>query len=820
MRLRTFALPLIAAATVLAVNLAVVPACFGQELPSVDEKTEGFSARPGFVPVFFDADLGKTYLQIDRLDEDFLYVSSLPGGLGSNDIGLDRGLLGDRRVVRFEKVGRKILLTSPNLRFRAMSDDAMERKAVEDAFATSILWSFEIVAATGNSYLVDATDFVVHDAMGIANDLRQSGQGSFSLDAKRSVPVPDMIKAFPKNTELESRLTFTSNEPGRFVREVATNPNAITLRIRQSLIELPDLEGYTPREFDPRSGFFSTSFVDYAVPVGEETVVRYIARHRLHEQDQQPIVYYVDSGTPEPIRSALVEGARWWADAFEAAGFEDAFRVEVLPEGADPMDIRYNVINWVHRSTRGWSYGSSVTDPRTGEILKGHVSLGSLRIRQDYLIAEGLLAPYVDTDTPVPDDDPMLQLALARIRQLSAHEVGHTLGLAHNFAASVTGQASVMDYPAPLADVTFDGRITIDSAYTTGVGAWDKLAIRYGYSEFRNAAAEEAGLQQILDEAEAAGLLYITDSDARPAGSAHPLAHLWDNDATALAGLERDMDVRQAALASFGLNAIRFGRPVASLEEVLVPLYLRHRYQSEAVSKVLGGVNYAYTVREAGENPQPPTPVDGRTQRAALAALLETVAPEFLALPVEIRNMIPPRPPGYGGSRELFPGHTGITFDAYAPAGVAARMIFDLILNPERAARLAYQPLGDPDLPGLGEVLETVTQAVWKSGTSIEPYEAEVQRTIQDNWVKALMELAASSDAAPAVLAAVDAHLRALHAFLESNIEGLDERTINHRVYIENELQRFLFRQYEPDQQPETLPLPPGSPIGTGGDHE
>ena len=276
------------------------------------------------------------------------------------------------------------------------------------------------------------------------------------------------------------------------------------------------------------------SYADYATPIQDPLVKRFIIRHRLRKKDPtaplsdpvQPIVYYVDRGAPEPIRSALIEGASWWSQAFVAAGYKNAFQVKELPEGVDPMDVRYNVIEWVHRSTRGWSYGTSIIDPRTGEIIKGHVSLGSLRVRQDFLIAQGLVEAYANGATPDPR---LLELSLARLRQLAAHEVGHTLGLQHNFAASTQNRASVMDYPPPLVSIDSKGNIDLSQAYATGIGAWDKRTILYGYREFPNGTDEAAGLASILQENIAQGLRYLTDADARPPGSANPFAHLWDS---------------------------------------------------------------------------------------------------------------------------------------------------------------------------------------------------------------------------------------------------------------------------------------------------
>jgi hypothetical protein len=459
--------------------LAAAPAAFAQPLPTIEEKTVGFERMEGFFSMYWDAAGGNVWLEIPRFDEPFLYVVSQPAGLGSNDVGLDRTQLGGERIVHFERVGPKVLLVQPNLDYRAVTENEAERRSVRDAFAPSVVWGFTAAAESGGRVLVNATDFIVRDAHGVVRRLRDTGQGSFGLDASRSTPYLDGTRAFPKNTEMEARLTFTGDNPGRHVREVAADPYAVTLRVRHSFVELPP-PGYEPRAFDPRSGYFPLTYADYSALIGDEIQQRLIYRHRLQKKDPnaavseavEPIVYYLDPGTPEPVRSALLEGARWWAEAFEAAGFRDAYRVEMLPEGADPMDVQYNVIQWVHRSTRGWSYGSSVSDPRTGEIIKGHVLLGSLRVRQDYLLAEGLLAPYVGDRSAgyPPEDDPMLEMALARIRQLSAHEVGHTIGLAHNFAASVNHRASVMDYPAPLAVVGPDGRISLDDAYDTGIG--------------------------------------------------------------------------------------------------------------------------------------------------------------------------------------------------------------------------------------------------------------------------------------------------------------------------------------------------------------
>lgn len=798
-------------------------------VPTIAEKTDGMEQMEGFVPLYWDAKEGKIWMEVSRFEAPFLYVSSLPVGLGSNPVGLDRGQLGSQRVVRFERTGPKVLLVEPNLDYRAVTDNPAEKRAVREAFASGVVWGFEVAAESddGESVLVDATDFVMRDAHGVVRRLKESDQGTYSLDKSRSAPYLDNTKAFPENTELEARLTFTTDEdPGEYVQETAADPYSVTLRVRHSLVELPDTAGYTPRRFDPRSGLFYSAYQDYATPIGKSMDRRLVNRHRLQCAEpagadglcpaEDPIVYYLDPGTPEPVRSALLEGARWWAEAFRAAGFEDAYRVEVLPDSADPMDVRYNVIQWVHRRTRGWSYGASVTDPRTGEILKGHVTLGSRRVRQDYLLAEGLLAPYQGehADGFMPENDPMLEMALARIRQLSAHEVGHTIGLGHNFAASVNDRASVMDYPAPLARVDGDS-ISLDDAYDTGIEDWDEMAVRYAYAQPDSGQTEAELLDRILQDAEELGLLYVTDRDARPAGAAHPDGNLWDNGDDVVAALDREMEVRDVALDRFGEAVVRTGEPMALMEEVLVPLYLRHRYQVAATAKAVGGVAYEYAVRGESD-PRLSDRVPADQQRAALDALLETLRPAQLALPEAARERIPPRPPGHSSNRELFAGRTGLTFDAYAPAEVAASMVLEALVQPERAMRLVQQRDADADLPGLQTVLTRVTDRVWKRDVPAAADHAELQRTVQQVWTDVLLSRTGHADTAPAVKARLSQHLQDLSDWLDEH-PGPDGETQAHRRMLRSTIERFQSRDHETATPPAELETPPGSPIGQEG---
>ena len=779
-------------------------------LPAIESHTAGFERLEGFFPLYWDDDRGTLWLEIGSLGVEVLYVNALAAGVGSNDIGLDRGQLGGSRIVRFERVGRKILMVQPNYGYRATTSNPDEHRAVEDAFATSVLFGFTVAARTDDRFLVDATSFLLRDVHGVSDRL----PGTYRLDGQRSAVYLPRTRSFPRNTEMEATLTFARDRRGDgpgfgrgAVEAVTPSADAVTVRQRQSLVALPD-DGYTPRPYDPRAGYGAVSFVDYAAPLGEPMTRRYLRRHRLEKRDPsaavsevvEPIVYYLDRGTPEPVRSALLDGARWWNQAFEAAGYRDAFRVELMPAGADPLDVRYNVIQWVHRSTRGWSYGSSVTDPRTGEIIKGHVTLGSLRVRQDYLIAEGLLSPYIAGDEEPPE---LAALALARIRQLSAHEVGHTLGLGHNYYASSQGRISVMDYPHPLVTLGPDAQIDLSDAYDVGIGAWDEVAIAYGYQDYPAEADTTGALQSLLDEAWEADLRYLTNQDT----AAHPRVHIWANGTDPARELERMLQVRRVALDRFGESAIPAGRPLATLEEALVPLYLHHRYQIDAAASALGGVDYVYAVR--GDGRVPVTPVPGEQQRAALAALLLTVDPAELTLPESVLQQIPPRPPGHGLHRELFPRRTGPVFDALTPAIVAADLTVSQILTPTRAARLVEQALLDETLPDLAEVLEALIDGVFDAPLDTA-YERAVRRAVQRVVVERLMGLADRAPMAEVRAHAVDSLRR---------IRTLDSRRSAETSYnrlLRRDIERFLERPGSPVTGP-ALPAPaapPGSPIG------
>ena len=785
------------------------------EAQTITEKVKGLEKFSGFFTFYWDAKAGKIWLEIDKFNTEFLYVESLPAGIGSNDIGLDRGQLGDSSIVRFDRSGPRVLLIAPNYSFRATSNNSDERLAVKDAFAESTLWGFEVAAEEGKSVLVDATTFFLRDAHQVTNTLQRGQQGTYRLDPTRSAFYLPNTKNFPQNTEVETTLTFTGEPTGQFVRQVVPVPEAITVRERHSFVQLPPA-GFKPRVSDPRAGYFGIDYMDFATPIEEPITKRFIARHRLQKKDPnarvseavEPIVYYVDRGAPEPVRSALLEGARWWNQAFEAIGYKDALRVEIMPPEVDPMDVRYNVIQWVHRSTRGWSYGNSLLDPRTGEIIQGRVSLGSLRDRQDFLIAEGLLAPYDKTNTASPK---LLEMVLARLRQLSAHEVGHTLGLQHNYAASPVSRASVMDYPAPRAKLGPDGVPDLSDAYAKGIGEWDKVAIAYGYQDFPSGTNEPQALDRTLSDAFARGLMYLTDQDARAPGSASSVAHLWDNGTNAIDELANVMKVRAVALKRFGENNIREGAPMATIEEVLVPIYMYHRYQVEAAAKVIGGQDYTFSVKGKGDrNPQIVSPEE---QRRALAVVLETIKPGALAVPESLLRLIPPRPAGYPRTREDFRTRTQPVFDALAPAEAIADHVTGFLLNQERAARLVQFHARDARNPGLAEVIDKILASTWKAPVATG-YAGELQRTVDMVVLGDLMSLAANERALNQVRAIASWKLDQLKKWVNAQSRMTTDQ--NHRAFMFYSLEQIKRFQEDPKKMNLTPPQAPpdGQPIG------
>ena len=763
----------------------------------------------GYFTFYYDEGNDKIFLEIENLDQEFLYVNALSEGIGSNDIGLDRGQLGNTRVVKFIKAGNKLLLIQPNQYYRAITNNIEEKKSVEQAFAKSILRGFRIKEVENGKYLVDATSFFIRDAHGVMGRLSAKKQGKYTLDRSRSAINLERTRAFPENVEFDVMITFKGVPKGYDISSVVPTSTSVTVNQHHSFIALPD-NNYTPRKFDPRSGANAMSYLDYATPVNEPIKKRFIYRHRLEKKNPnaikseavEPIIYYLDRGTPEPVRSALLDGARWWNQAFESIGFTNAFQVKMLPEDADLLDIRYNVIQWVHRSTRGWSYGASVSDPRTGEIIKGHVSLGSLRIRQDFLIAQALQAPYANDDT---SDQFALEMALARIRQLSAHEVGHTIGLAHNFAASTKGRSSVMDYPHPTLSIK-DGKVDFTDAYDTKIGDWDKVSIAYSYGEYLE--DEDASLSKLLDEAFKKGARFISDQDARPLGSAHAYAHLWDNGSNVSEELENLLSIRRNSIANFSKDNIKSNQPYSVLEDVFVPLYFLHRYQTEGVTKVIGGLDYTYAIKDDGNTIVKRIP--GKLERKALVSVIKTLSIEELAIPKQLLNLFPPRAFNYGRTRESFKSKTGVAFDPFGAVETASAMTLGLLLHPERVTRLVQHKSLDSSQLGLVEMLDDLIANSFQKSYK-DSYYQELQNIVNYQVLNHLFHLSSNKDMYWQVNAIVNDKIDKINTLLNNSKKpGIQ------KIYHKDMIKMISNFKKNPTKfkKPITPKIPDGSPIG------
>ena len=773
----------------------------------------------GFFDFSYDESKDKIFLQVDKLDYEFLYVGSLASGVGSNDIGLDRGQLGSERLVKFIKKGNKLLLVEPNLYFRSETKNISEKKSVEQAFAKSVIFGFEIIETNDNHYLIDFTPFLMFDRHGVAKRLRDTKQGSYKIDKTKSAIEINNTKSFPENVEFEALLTFSGEAKGNLIRSVTPDPDNVTVFQHHSFIKLPD-NNYIPRKFDTRSGAISISYMDYSSPIDESITKKYVIRHRLEKKNPEldiseavePIIYYLDPGTPEPVKSALLDGGRWWNQAYESVGFKDAFQVKMLPEGVDPLDCRYNVIQWVHRSTRGWSYGASVVDPRTGEIIKGHVSLGSLRIRQDYMIAQALTKdPFISNN----QNNQMLELAIARIRQLSAHEIGHTIGFAHNFAASANNRASVMDYPHPLVDLK-DDEIVFDDAYDTGIGDWDKVTVAYSYSHFKSDQNENYELNKILEDAIDNGLRFISDYDARSLDGSHAYAHLWDNGDTAYSGLDKVIDIREKAIQNFSEYNVPAGTPNSVLEDVFVPLYFFHRYQTEATAKIIGGMDYNYSL--VGDNQNEFHYLDKDTQLEALNSLLKTISPKFLAIPKEKLRLFPPRAFGYPRTRESFKSNLGVAFDPFSISETSADMTLSLILRPKRLNRLILQNSLNNSNLSLENLYDFITKRTILSKTNNVPliedsYHEEVQHIVNVTLLKNIFKVINDSSTFSQVKNISNDFLAKI------TLELLSKKRKDYKLskYSSHYLKMIGDFYEDPDEYEikDSLKIPDGSPIGT-----
>ncbi|NJC07649.1 zinc-dependent metalloprotease [Polymorphobacter fuscus] len=772
-------------------------------------------AEQTLLPVTAEIATGRILLTLPPADADgvqgrYLYTTGLRTGMGSADIRLDRGMSGSTELLAFRRIGKKIAITFENPRFRAAGGTSAEKAGVANSFPVSTMAMIDIVAsAADGSATIDIAPFLARDTFGITGALNEVAKG-FKLVEAASAADPAAVRAFPDNIEMEAVQTFSSDTPGREIRQIAPDARAISFRVHHSLIRLP-APGFTARKFDIRSSAIGTQVFDFNQPLGRDVVGQLAVHFRLEKTDpgaarstvRKPIIFYIDNAAPEPVRTALAEGVGWWAQAFDAAGLVDAFQVKILPEGVDPLDARYNVVHWGSRLTRSWSYGQSIVDPRTGEIVRGSVILGALRVRQDMAIFEALLGAKA-SNSGGPNDP--VQVALARIRQLGAHEVGHAIGLMHNFAASTQGNASVMDYPGPFIELK-NGKPDLTNAYAVGIGAWDKTAIDWLYAQPPGVDVDADAARRITASA-ARGDRFLTDIDGRAIDSPTPWSSMWDNGTDPAAELVRMMDVRRAAIAGFGPDALLPGEPMAMLRRKFVLVWLLHRYQVEAAAKLIGGVDYAYTVN--GDGRPSPTAVAAPAQDAALTALLATLTPAALTVP---DALVGPLSAGINGASnpqfdtEVFANAGAAVFDPLVAADVAAQATLAALLAPTRLTRVLEQHRRDPSLPDLATLLDRlVASAVPDAGDA-------VARRIGYRTIIALAATARDPATSPDVAALLDDRLAGLADRLArsraTGESGSWARSMARLLGDEDRLQR------EVDKQPRTPPIPPGMPIGS-----
>jgi hypothetical protein len=787
----------------------------GQAAPAqpatIAARTQGMDRRDGFIPVYLDEKQGKILLEIPRDSLRFLMFAQEATGLGSNPLGFDRGGAQDDQVVRVQRSGERLLVIFENWKYRSsLGLDSPNGRSVAESFPPSTMAALPVIVEEKGRLLVDATDFFIRDWLSVGERLQGEHEGSYALVKERSTVYAPYTKGFPDNTEVDVAQTFAANgRPGNTVSEVAADGRAFTLRVHYSLVRLPD-DGYRPRAADPRIGFFGIDFKDFGQPIQARLDQHWISRFRLQRADprdpnspiKNPIVYYIDPAIPEPIHSASVVGANFWVQAFDRAGLKGGFVVKDLPAGADPMDVRYNLVLWINRNERGWSFGGSLGDPRTGENLKGVAHMDSHRNRTAY----NLYAALMGAD-PSPADT---HFVLGRVRQVTAHEMGHTLGMAHNYVASTYERASVMDYPAPRVMLNARGEVDLSQAYAMGPGEYDIWAIRWAYGIFPE-ASEADSLKAIMKEGLEKGYLYLTDQDARPEFASDPRANLWDDAATAAIFLQRQMDVRRVAMKNFGLRNIRAGEPVALLQDRFVPLYLFHRFGINAAARAIGGMEYSFALRGDGETAT--RIVEPARQREALRLLIAALGPSELAIPDTVLRLMSPAPPGYSGGVELFQSRTRPAFDELGAARTLAQMIVDAVLQRDRAARLVeFAPHQKSPLT-LSEAIDALAGATLMKSAPGDAKSEAILKVTRRALVDRMLLLAADSNALGQVRAVARYKLAAWRTMAKQRAAAgsVDDRA--HWAAIASDIAHYEEEGTLPTLTPAPR-APPGDPFG------
>ncbi|MFJ1646889.1 zinc-dependent metalloprotease [Streptomyces sp. NPDC088258] len=742
-----------------------------------DPTGPGPDAPPDFLDLCAGPGDDRLLLGIRYFGEPFLLMAALSHGAGSSALGLDRGKAGKVKVAEFRRVGGRVLLVLRNKHHLATGDPAAVR-AGEESFAISVVWSGPVLHERDGAAVVDATGLVLTDFHGVAEDLRTHQQGAYEVDPQTSLPLADEATTGPGGTRLPALLTLKAlpgTAPGAALRGVAPAPHALTVVQQLHLAPLP-APAMAARRYHPASGGYGIGHDDHGAGTRSGVPVRYQPRFRLEPVDadapadapvavRRPIVFQVDPAVPQPVRDAVVEGGNWWRDAFERAGFHDAYRVEVAPAGLDDHDLGVNSVRWVHRDGRGWSHGQGLTDPRTGEIICGRVRLGSQRVEQITALAEALHAPYGR-----PDESERLAaveaLVLGRMRQLAAHEIGHALGFMHNFASTHHPSPSVMDYPHPRVTVGRDGRLDSAHAYPEGLGPWDHFLVAHAYGRFPG-EDEETALARLRHTAAEGGLRYVTDEDARGPEAAHADAVVWVAPVPdAFAALDEALAVRRVALDGFSRAVLPPGRQSGELEERAVLLQLYHRSQLSAVARLVGGVRYGYGL--AGEESAGTVPVEADTQLRALDRLAELLRAEHLALPANVLEVLTPPAIRYGRTAEYFDTRAGRVFDPFAAVEATVALVTDELLDPARLNRLGWQHAVDPAVPAPAAVVDTLLRAAWRpsgpptGGVAAPAGAAAVQETAGWAVLRAVLAVLGSDAPHATVRAGIGGRLRLL----------------------------------------------------------
>jgi hypothetical protein len=777
-------------------------------------------AEQTMLPVEVDRDAGRVLLEIRDFDQPLIYTNTLATGLGTPSPLLDRGDTGDSALVVFERHGDKVLLIRDNPGYRAITDNPAMVESVRESFPRSVLAAMKVEEERGDSVVVDATDFILSDVYGVAARLGAADLGRVSLDGDRSYVRADRSGAFARNTEIRAVLTFAVDEPDRQLRRQAADPRSLAFEQQHSFVALPD-DGYRPREYHPRSGAFPHVFFDFARPLEEGYEQRWIWRWRLEPSDPEaylagelvdpvePIIFYLDPAIPEPYRTAFREGGNWWAQAFEAAGFSNAFEVRDLPEGADPMDIRYNMLVWVHRNERGPSVGPNYRDPRTGEIISAKTRMDSFRSLVNHDLWMGFLPAAGPDGLAVSSED----MAMARRRQHTAHEIGHSLGMAHNFIAATRDRASVMDYPVPLVQLTDEGYVDLSDAYAEGIGEFDKLAIRYAYTWYPDSESEREGLAEILAEMAERDQSFITGGHAADGGS-YPDATRWVEGNDMFSAYERTRAVRQVLLEHFDDRALGDDEPYVVLQRRFAHVYMHHRTALIGVIKHVGGHAFSYALKRDGLEPTRPVPA--ADQRRALDEVLGALDPAELRIPDRITDLMAPAPMGWDAGWQWYVDPGGIDSPGdtlFDPIDVAHRWAFEIVtrlLDPAGMARSASLNARNGDMPGPGEVMDRLIAATWErnAGETADSHDAALIRVAQRSALDGLLDLAGNSQAVFSVRAAAEARLQHLAELLEPRRrERLTDTEAAHRRMARADIERYFDGRDDPASRPRPEPI-------------